>query len=196
MKRWWTGPRRQHSTGRGARGRRGARAARSHVTHATQFQRHIQSGMICSGCPRVALLGAFPPAPRFTVPSREGCSCLSSWDQEGVFARAVMRAVSKMRLIGRVFNGPSGKRVPPSAPCASCAPWVPRHQFDSVNQDRRRRCEADRADRSDRSFQMNGPAILYLLRVTIESQSCGGAVAIIADPSVLCDDIAPGGEDA
>jgi hypothetical protein len=131
----------------------------------------------------------------FHHPVERRSFCLSSWDQERAFARAVMRAVPKMRLIGRVFNGPSGKRVPrPSAPCASCMPWVPRPQFDSVNQDRRRRREVNRADRSGRSFQMNGPKILYLLRVTIESQSCGGALAIIADPWMLCDDIASGGE--
>jgi hypothetical protein len=42
---------------------------------------------------------------------------------------------------------------------------------------------------------MNGPEILYLLRVTIEWRSCGGA-AIIADPWVPCDDIALGREHA
>jgi hypothetical protein len=41
---------------------------------------------------------------------------------------------------------------------------------------------------------MNGQEILYLLRVTIESQSCGGAVTSIVGPWVPCDDIAPGGE--
>ena len=73
-------------------------------------------------------------------------------------------------------------------------PWVPRHQYDLVNQDRRRWRETDRADRSDITFQMNGPEILYLLRVTIEWRSCGAAVAIIADPWVPFDDIALGGE--
>jgi hypothetical protein len=43
-------------------------------------------------------------------------------------------------------------------------------------------------------LQINGPEILYLLRVTIESQLCGAAVAIIADPWLPCDDIVPGAE--
>src|SRR5215470_6015885 len=156
---------------------------KAYVTHATQFRRHIQCGMICSGCPPCGLAwGVFHPHP--ISPSHREMAVFASrvWDQEGAFARAVMRAVPEMRLIGRVFNGPSGKRAPrPSAHCASRMPWVPRHQYDLLNQDRQRRRETDRADRSDRSFQMNGPEVLYLLRVTIEWRSCGAAVAIIAD---------------
>jgi hypothetical protein len=168
---------------------------RPYVTYATQFQRHIPSDMVCSGCPPVALLGAFSTSTRFRHPIERWLFCLSCWDQEGAFARAVMRAVPKMRLIGRVFNGPSGRRAPRlSAHGPSCVPWIPRYQFDLVNQDRRRRRETDGADRSDRSLQMHGPEILYLLRVTIESQSLGRAVAISADPRVPCDDVAPGGE--
>jgi hypothetical protein len=110
--------------------------------------------------------------------------------QKGVFARAVMRAVPKMRLIEGAFNGPSGKRTSRrSAHCASCM-----RQFDPVKQNCWRPCRTDRADRSDRSFQMDGPEILYLLRVAIETRSCGGAVAIVADPWVPCDAIAPAGK--
>jgi hypothetical protein len=69
-------------------------------------------------------------------------------------------------------------------------------QFDTVKQDRGPRRKTDRADRSDASFQMIAPEILHLLPVTIESRSCDGAVAIIAEPWGHCDDAALPGEAA
>jgi hypothetical protein len=161
-------------------------------THDTISKTHpVRHGM--QGLSPWPLLRAFSTCTPFHDPIERWPFLPLMLGPAGCFARAVMRA--EMRLIGRVPNGLSGKRVArPSAHCPFCKSRLPRHQFDWVNQDRRRRREPDRADRSDGSFQMNGQEILYLLRVTIESQSCGGAVTSIVGPWVPCDDIAPGGE--
>jgi hypothetical protein len=155
-----------------------------------QFERHIRAHMIGSGCPSCChAWGVFRLHP--VSPSHRETAAFASrlWDQEGAFARAVVPPhLPRPLLTERALQWALSK---PNSSIFCVGFTASRRAF---KQGRWWRCITDSADRSDRSFQMIGPEILYVRRVTIESRSPSGAMAIFADPWMRGGDPAPPGE--
>jgi hypothetical protein len=154
-----------------------------------QFERHIRAHMIGSGCPSCChawgVLRLHPVSPSH----RESGFCLSSLGPGGCFARAVVPPhLPRPPLTERALQWALSK---PNSSIFCVGFTASRRAF---KQGRWWRRITDSADRSDRSFQMIGPEILYVRRVTIESRSPSGAMAIFADPWMRGGDPAPPGE--